>query len=248
MYAAKYLGADEGKVLQQRTSGDVAGVDRSRVVGYGSVVFVDTDNKRPALPAEGERALDSSAKVRPPENPLTVEEKGILLRIARESLEAAVKGEKYTPQPVDDPALNEHRGSFVTLTKAGELRGCLGGYTPDEPLYRVVADRARASALEDPRFPPVKPEELPEIDIEISALTPLEEVKDIKEIEVGRDGLYIRQGGRAGTLLPQVASERGWDRETFLTHTCYKARLPLDAWKNGATIYRYAADVFGEKE
>jgi AmmeMemoRadiSam system protein B/AmmeMemoRadiSam system protein A len=248
MHAAKYLGADTAEILRCRTSGDVAGTDKSRVVGYGSVVFIDTGGNPPDIPPAGERAIDSRARVRPPDHPLNDEEKRILLRIARKSLEAAVKGEDYKPPAVDDPALNEHRGSFVTLTEAGELRGCLGVYTPDEPLYKVVADRARASALEDPRFPPVRPEELPDVEIEISALTPLKKVENIDEIEVGRDGLYIQRGNRAGTLLPQVASERGWDRETFLSHTCYKARLPLDAWKNGATVYRYAADVFGEKE
>jgi AmmeMemoRadiSam system protein A len=186
-------------------------------------------------------------KVLPPEDPLNEEEKGILLKIARESVEHAVLGKPFPKRTFHQPHLLEERGAFVTLKIQGDLRGCIGQFISDEPLWKVVRDRARASALEDPRFPRVSPDEVPNLDIEISALTPLREIESVDEIEVGRHGIFITRGFCRGTLLPQVATEHGWDRETFLVHTCRKAGLPDNAWKDPETcIQIYAADVFGE--
>ncbi len=187
------------------------------------------------------------SKVLPPEDPLTEKEKEILLEVARESVENAVLCTPFPTRTFHEPRLLEERGAFVTLKIQGELRGCIGQFTADEPLWQVVKDRARMSALEDPRFPPVSPDEVPSLDIEISALTPLRDVKSVNEIEVGRHGIFITRGFCRGTLLPQVATENGWNRETFLIHTCRKAGLPDNAWKEPATrVQIYAADVFGE--
>ena len=135
------------------------------------------------------------------------------------------------------------------MKKHGELRGCIGYIEGIKPLWEAVRDMARAAALEDPRFPPVRPEEVPELEIEISVLTPLWRVKDIKDIVIGRDGLIIRKGWRQGLLLPQVATEYGWDVKTFLEHTCLKAGLPRDAWKDPeAEIWAFSAEVFSEGE
>ena len=179
---------------------------------------------------------------------LTEQQRNILLRIAREAAEAAARGERYAPES-DDPALQQPAAAFVTLKqKNGELRGCIGCTEAREPMLMNVARMARASALEDPRFPPVRPEEVSNLTIDISLLSPAERVDDVSEIEVGRHGLVMEQGPRRGLLLPQVPVEWGWDREQFLDHTCLKAGLPKSCWREGATIYTFTAEVFGEKD
>ncbi|MGB9607641.1 MAG: AmmeMemoRadiSam system protein A [bacterium] len=182
-------------------------------------------------------------------NPLSEEDKRELLKIARTSIEEYLrKGEIPTFSPTS-PALQERKGAFVTLKKAGFLRGCIGMIEPLKPLYQTVAEMAVAAAVEDPRFYPLTLEELPLIKIEISVLSPLEKVKDVKEIEVGKHGLYIVKGFYRGLLLPQVATENNWDRETFLQHTCLKAGLTSNCWQEGDTeIYKFSAEVFGEEE
>lgn len=170
-----------------------------------------------------------------------------LLDIARRSVTAMVRdGETYEP-PVPDgfPELLEESGVFVTLEKQGGLRGCIGYVFPVKPLYIGVRDNAISAAVRDPRFPPVAEEELPELDVEISIMTPLAEA-DWRDIEVGRDGLYIEGYGYAGLLLPQVATDQGWDEETFLIHVCYKAGLPADAYKDPEVkLFAFQARVFG---
>ncbi|MEW6234675.1 MAG: AmmeMemoRadiSam system protein A [Candidatus Omnitrophota bacterium] len=175
-----------------------------------------------------------------------------LLRIARESIHAGLHNKAYSPE-TPSPPLTLERGVFVTLKHRGELRGCLGRFESDGiPLARLIAVMAMESARHDFRFSPVALVELPEIDIQISVLTPLEPVKDISEIVIGEHGLQIRgrAGGgmhRSGTLLPQVASEHRWDVTTFLNATCTKAGLPQNAWKDPQTeIFKYGAEVFGD--
>ena len=170
--------------------------------------------------------------------------------IAKTAIERAVKGE---PIPKFDAGgferLARKQGAFVTINKHGTLRGCIGFIRPIYPLYEAVKEAAIAAALHDPRFPPVTPDELKDLEVEISVLSPMVEVKDINEIKVGRDGLYIVYGGFSGLLLPQVATEYGWDRTTFLEHTCVKAGLPRDCWKEpGVRIFRFTAEVFSEEE
>jgi AmmeMemoRadiSam system protein A len=147
-----------------------------------------------------------------------------------------------------DDALRRPAGAFVTLrTKRGDLRGCIGSIRAVEPLYRAVASSAISAALHDPRFFPVRAEEMRTLELEISVMGPIEEVKNIDDIEVGRDGLIIIRGRYAGLLLPQVATEYGWDRQTFLDQTCIKAGLESGAWRSEQTrIEKFAAEVFGE--
>ena len=149
---------------------------------------------------------------------------------------------------MNTPLLMEKRGAFVTINKKGELRGCIGIFTSDKPLYLTVADMAVSASAQDPRFIPIVASELSQISIEISCLTPLKKIKDVSEIEVGRHGLYIMKGLYRGVLLPQVATEYGWDRDAFLEHTCLKAGLNTSCWKEGADIYTFEAEVFSEED
>ena len=173
-------------------------------------------------------------------------QKRALVEIARTAVSDAVLGRPASPRPLDDPPTAS--GAFVTLKRDGELRGCIGTVQCRDALADEVARVAVSAAREDPRFPPVTPAELPHLHIEISILGPLEQIDpaDPAAIVVGRDGLVVEQGWRRGLLLPQVATEWGWDRETFLAHTCRKAGLPLDAWRRGAVVYRFGAEVFGD--
>lgn len=173
------------------------------------------------------------------------EEQRRLLTLARRALEARVRRE--TAGPVERGGIfNAQRGAFVTIRRNGELRGCLGRITPDLALGETIADLAGSVADSDPRFDPVSVSELNDLHIEISVLTPEREVHSISEIEPGRHGLIVEQGFRRGLLLPQVATDQGWDRETFVAQTCGKALLPLDAWRHGARLYVFEAQVFAE--
>ena len=179
---------------------------------------------------------------------LTGEEKRELLRIARTSIEAELGG-KAPPEPARKGTLEEKRGAFVSLKKRGKLRGCIGFIEPRKSLAKTVEEMAAAAAFQDPRFPPLRKEELQDLKVEVSVRTPLHRVSDVGEIEIGTHGLYVRRGGRAGLLLPQVATEWRWDRDTFLRETCRKAGLAPDAWRDPETeIYLFSADVFGEAQ
>lgn len=168
-----------------------------------------------------------------------------LLVIARRALEARVRRER-DPVPATGGALDVRCGAFVSIHRGDELRGCLGRVEPDWGVARVVSHLARAVADSDPRFPPVSVDELPGLSIELSLLAPAEELP-ISEIEIGRHGLIVEFGRARGLLLPQVAAEQAWDVETFLIHTCLKASLPPDAWRNGARVLMFEAYVFGEE-
>lgn len=177
--------------------------------------------------------------------PYTEQEKKLLHEIARTAIAARLAGKPLPPLPSLTPALREKRGAFVTLHLDHQLRGCIGTIEPVKPLAEVVQEMAVAAAFQDPRFPPLSPRELERIDIEISVLTPLELVKNVEEIEVGKHGLLVERGFRRGLLLPQVATEYGWNRQTFLEHTCLKAGLPPTAWQDPETrIYRFSAEIF----
>jgi len=173
--------------------------------------------------------------------------KKTLLEAARRAIEAELSG-LPTPLPsVSDAALLEPRGAFVTLHKKGALRGCIGIFESTKPLIEVVMDMAISAAFHDPRFPPLHPAELPEVDIEISALSPLRPISSPDEIQVGKHGIYITLGPYRGVLLPQVATEHGWDRDTFLDQTCWKAGLAPGCWKDPACrISIFTAEIFGE--
>ena len=180
---------------------------------------------------------------------LNEEQRQRLLKLARTSIESILEGRSLPLSEGDyDEVLRRPAGAFVTLrTKRGDLRGCIGSIRAVEPLFKAVASSAVSAAFRDPRFFPVRPDEMPQLDVEISVMGPIEYVRDVAEIEVGRDGLIISKGRFAGLLLPQVATEYGWDREAFLDQTCIKAGLPAGSWRIEETrIEKFAAEVFGE--
>jgi AmmeMemoRadiSam system protein A len=239
MLAATELGAENGVLLGSANSGDVEPATRNRVVGYGAVALVgpETTEERPmdrSQAAKDESGLDDAQRQR-------------LLRIARETVEQHVRKGKAPASQETDPALTREAGAFVTLWKNGELRGCIGMIEARAPLHVTVREMAVAAASQDHRFPPVTAAELDAIRIEISVLTPPRQVKDASEIEVGKHGVIVRQGRRSGVFLPEVPVRQKWSREEMLDNLCvYKAGLARDAWKKGAELYVFTADVFEE--
>jgi AmmeMemoRadiSam system protein A len=174
------------------------------------------------------------------------EEKRALLALARAAI-----GDRLgqTSSNIPAPPLTEKNGAFVTLHKHGALRGCIGRFTSNLALPGTIREMAQAAAFEDPRFPPLNAAELDQVDLEISVLSPMRRIQDVSEVQVGRHGLYIIQGHRRGVLLPQVAADYGWDRDTFLDQTCVKAGLNPGCWRDRKTeIYVFSAEVFGEKD
>ena len=176
---------------------------------------------------------------------LTDAERDELLGIARRAATTWLREGRVPEESPVSEKLNAPGAAFVTLTEGGRLRGCIGYTEATAPLYRTVQECAVASATEDPRFLPVTPAEIGTVRIEISVLTPLLPIRP-EEVDVGVHGLMVRRGGRRGLLLPQVPAEHGWDRETFLAQVCLKAGLPRDAWRTGAELYSFMAEVFGE--
>jgi AmmeMemoRadiSam system protein A len=190
-----------------------------------------------ASPTLGEeKAMDISAA-----------DQEVLFRVARESLEAHLKGEKAALPQATSQTLSQPSGVFVTLHRGGRLRGCIGYLEAMKPLLAAVQEMAVAAAFQDPRFPPLRQDELADLDVEISVLSPMCQIKHIEEIQVGRDGIYLERDPCRGLLLPQVATEYGWDRTTFLKQTCVKAGLPPDAWEDPATrIFVFSAKILHE--
>lgn len=239
--AANLLGADRGEILHYSNSADSPYGDSNRVVGYGAVAVWG-----PPTEEKEETEMNEEKKIEEGMSPAARER---LLKIARESLTEVVNGRPLPTEPVDDPELQGHQGAFVTLKRGEALRGCIGQFTADRPLYRVVREMAQSSALRDPRFPPVRPAELDGLTVEISVLSPMRRVLDpMKEVVLGKHGIYIKRGYRTGTYLPQVATEHHMSKEEFLSScTAGKAGLPPDAWKDPATeVYVYTAEVFSE--
>ena len=227
MLVAQELGATKSKPLYYATSGDITG-DHSQVVGYMAAAFYKAEDMKVGV----DLGFSESEKAK-------------LKEIARASIEAAVSG-KRAPEPSGvAKKLKEPYGIFVTINKHGNLRGCIGRIIGDQPLYLSCQQMARAAAIEDPRFSPVTKEELSDLEIEISILTPLQKIDKKGDVVIGRDGLLIRKGVYSGLLLPQVAAEYGWSVDEFLAQTCYKAGLSTDALESKETeIYRFSAEVF----
>jgi AmmeMemoRadiSam system protein A len=197
-------------------------------------------NSLSPIKAEGIKAGSTSGEE------FSVEERALLLRLAHDSISSAFEPRKISLEP-PTPHFAERRGAFSSLYLRGELRGCVGYVFPNCSLYRAVAETARAAAFDDNRFSPVTAEEAPHLGIELSILSRPQPIA-AEEVEVGRHGLLISLHGRRGLLLPQVPVEHTWDRVTFLEQTCRKAGLPLDAWRSGAIIEGFTAEVFGEKK
>jgi AmmeMemoRadiSam system protein A len=185
----------------------------------------------------------------------SIEQRRTLLRIAHEAILSVLEGRPFSEAPPFPAGLSDPRGVFTTLYLTGdppgdlhrELRGCVGYALPIVPLYRAVAETARAAAFEDSRFLPVTKEEALELEVSLSVLSRLFPIHP-EAVEVGRHGLLLSHGARRGLLLPQVPVEHGWDRETFLEQTCRKAGLPLDAWRKNATIEAFTAEVFADTD
>ncbi len=175
-------------------------------------------------------------------------QRAALVGIARSAVEKAVRAQKPELPVPGEEALTRPAGAFVTLRCQGELRGCIGLVEPTLPLWQTVQQASASAATEDYRFSPISAEDLPRLRLEISVLSPLEKVQDLTTIQVGLHGLVAERGTRRGLLLPQVPREWGWEREEFLSHTCEKAGLPPLAWQEGAAIYRFTAEIFGEEE
>ena len=208
--------------LLYQNSGDIDDHDHSRVVGYHSFAILRGEKK------------DFS---------LSNDEKQLLKKIAYESIHDSLAG-KPIAHPEILPTLKEKCGAFVSLHKQGHLRGCIGHFGEDTPLYEIVAEMARAAAFEDPRFMPVTRDELNDLDIEISVLTPMRRIQSLDEFQLHRHGIYIRKGYRSGTFLPQVADEVNWTKEEFVGHCSQdKAGLGWDGWRD-AELYVYEAIVF----
>ena len=234
MIAAERLGATQAQVIKYANSGDVT-ADRTRVVGYSSVAFLKEEDSR-----AGEM----------PRFSLSSAEKRQLLEIARKSVESAVREHKGYTLPANLPAsLMQDRAAFVTLKENGDLRGCIGHVVAMQPLAETVRDVAALAALRDPRFRSVSPSELPLLTYEVSVLSPLRHVANVNQIKTGEHGLMIVKGSARGVLLPQVATEQHWDRNTLLDETAMKAGLPAKAWReNDADLFMFTAVVFGEIE
>jgi AmmeMemoRadiSam system protein B/AmmeMemoRadiSam system protein A len=226
-----------------RNSGDSKHGDRSSVVGYHAIALL-------------EKSISTTIKSAPEEKQITDpfnlsgEEKKTLLSIARSSIENKLQG-KNPAQPENNqltPILKQNCGAFVTLYINHSMRGCIGQFMPDEPLWKVAGNMALSSAFHDSRFPPLTSEEYSSVSLEISVLTPLRKIENIDEIIPGRHGVYIRKGSASGTFLPQVAEGKGWTREELLGYISRdKARLGWDGWRE-AEIFIYDAIVFGEQD
>jgi AmmeMemoRadiSam system protein B/AmmeMemoRadiSam system protein A len=240
MSAAKAMGATGGKVIRYAHSGNTPIGERDRVVGYGAVVYyADTQS---ASNKSGHRTAATSGEI------LTDDDKKALLVYVRETITCRLSRQTAPKAAGLGPALQQKRGVFVTLKKRGALRGCIGRMIPDKPLHELVGAVALQSALEDPRFRPVTLDELKDLEIEISVLTPMAAVPNADHIVVGRDGVLIRQAGLSAVFLPQVAPEQGWGRDEMLEHLCQKAGLLPGSWKQGAELLTFQAIVFGEAD
>lgn len=255
----KKQGGAKGEILQYYTSADKSGDYAHLTVGYGAVIFTaPAQSEEPKPKNEEEKKMDTEVKPKiektdeEPDPPILTEtEQQTLLRLSRDYLHEIVKDRKFKPDISKydlTPSLKQKSRLFVTLTKDGELRGCIGHVEAIAPIYEAVMDNTYSAAFRDPRFPPVEAAEVPRIRIEISINTPQRRLKDINDIIVGKHGLIIEKGWNRGLLLPQVPVEQGWNREQFLEGICRKAGLPRGAWKEKDTIlYYYSSQVFHEK-
>ncbi len=240
--AATRLGAAGAQIISYANSGDTSVGDRSRVVGYGAVAFVAGQGAANISPLpEPEPVASKSAA-------LTEDEKRALLSFARQTIRQYLTTDTTPLARGFLPTLEQESGAFVTLRKKGDLRGCIGHMAQDLPLCQVVGYCAMQAAFNDRRFTPVELDELADIDIEISVLTPYEPVDGYEEIRIGRDGVLMQKNGRSAVFLPSVAVEQGWARDEMLSQLSVKAGLPSDAWKKNAKFYTFQAVVFSESE
>lgn len=239
--AAKALGASSGSIISYANSGDTSIGERSRVVGYGAIVLTadvlgkNTDIMTPATKTDEFKALTPS-------------DKKTLLTFARKTLSRIFSTDTVPLARNFSPALQQPRGAFVTLKKKGELRGCIGRIIGDEPLGKIVGTMAIQAAFNDARFNPLTADELKDIEIEISVLTPIKPVAGAADVIVGQDGVLFNKEGHNAVFLPQVATEQRWNREELLANLCRKAGLEKECWKKNVQLSTFQAVVFSESE
>ncbi|MDP2941211.1 MAG: AmmeMemoRadiSam system protein B [Candidatus Omnitrophota bacterium] len=230
LLVSKELGHNKLVVLQHTNSAVVTGKMQKGTwaVGYASCA-IDQEEEKPMLNKNQRKRL---------------------LEIARSSIDTYLKTGKKLEARETDPQLNQEMGAFVTLHKGGQLRGCIGNLVGRQPLYLTIRDMAVEAAVADPRFPPVEAKELGDLEIEISALSPLQRVDSAEKIQMGSHGVMVKKGFQSGVFLPQVATETGWSKEEFLSQLCaQKAGLSPDAWKDKSTeLHIFTAEVFSEKD
>ncbi len=241
MTAAKALGATRAVIAGYANSGDVSIGDRSRAVGYGAVVF--TSGKAP-----GSTAILNRPAAPGQASPLKNPEKKTLLAFARESIRQYLTTQTVPLARNLPPRTDYQQGAFVTLKKAGQLRGCIGHMAEDAALGKTVGAMALQAAFGDPRFAPVQLSELKDLEIEISVLTPMKPIASFNEIVVGRDGVLMSKDGASAVFLPQVAVENNWDRAEMLDNLCLKAGLSPGCWKRDAQFQIFQAEVFNESQ
>lgn len=226
----------QAEIIDYANSGDAIGFgDTERVVGYGAMVFIETENRQQKIDNRKEKVE------------LSDEQKEKLLNIAKQTVENFVRNGKISEFNISDERLNWQEGAFVTLKNKGQLRGCIGQILPiDEPLFRVVRDMAIEACSQDYRFNPVSEDELPSLEYEISVLSAPEKIDNWQDVELGKHGVIIKRDGKSGVFLPQVADETGWSREEFLSQLCWqKAGLEPDCYKDKDTeILVFTAQVF----
>lgn len=215
MEVARRAGADYGTLFRYANSGDVTN-EKEKVVGYSSIGFIA--------------------------RPLSDKEKKELLTLAKDAIEEYVTSGRVAARNIQNPQFKADGAVFVTIKKNGALRGCVGHVQPVMSLSQSVIKNAISASSSDQRFQPLKKEELKDIEVEVSILSPLLPLKDTESIQIGKHGLVIRKGGQSGILLPQVATEFGWDKNTFLEMVCMKAGLPKGAWKD-AELHTFTAEV-----
>jgi AmmeMemoRadiSam system protein A len=238
MRAARALGATDAAVLRYADSGDVSG-DKSSVVGYMSAVLGTRGT---------EKRSGASDRNQTGMNLTTAESRRRILEIAHDAIVDRVRGSRRPTAFVETGLMDEPRGLFVTVRVAGELRGCIGHLEGNRPMPEIVARCAAAACSTDPRFQPLTEAELPGLEVEVSLLGDFEPASGPAEISIGRHGLLVESDSRRGLLLPQVATDWNWDAAEFLAQTCVKAGLPRDAWKTGARIWKFEAEVIGGHE
>ncbi|MBU9888457.1 MAG: AmmeMemoRadiSam system protein B [Candidatus Omnitrophica bacterium] len=247
LHLAPKLGAAQPQLLKYANSGDSVIGEKNRVVGYGAVVFADTSGKSKGMPPASAGTAERPAD----DKVVNAEDEKELLKLARDTVESFIRSRKVPDYTPSSPGLRQKLGAFVTLRERGELRGCIGRFEPDAPLFTVIQQMAVSAATQDPRFRPVSPDELDQLTYEISVLSPLRKVPNAEPIEVGKHGVQVSKGFHGGVFLPQVATETGWTKEEFLSELCtQKAGLPPDCWKDPAVdLYIFTAQILeGKKE
>ncbi|MEW5807801.1 MAG: AmmeMemoRadiSam system protein B [Acidobacteriota bacterium] len=242
----------KGILLKYYTSGDILG-DHNNSVSYAAIAFIAPNSPAKGISSENRSSVSAGSRIsKKVEAEFNPDERSLLLKLARETITSHLKGWEMPDGLIEriksSEKMMQKRGVFVTIKKHGDLRGCIGYIQGIKPLYQAVIDNALSASTKDHRFPPMSASEINEVKIEISIMSPLRKIDSLEEIVVGQHGLYLEFGNRHGVLLPQVATEEGWNREEFLNGICRKSGLPENTWRTARpTLWVFSAEVFGEE-